>query len=160
MGKRTVVTSAAATAAALVVAGGVSIAHADVTPRAAFSQTLEAEHDGIPSNGVHTVDCGFCSGGARVAGLGGHDNGDLTFYFWIPAEADYTVTVYYVSGATRALSVNRKRLTGLNSGGWDKVGKRSVKVHLKEEFHRPAILDLGYDTHSRGADVDKVVVTS
>src|SRR5436309_3304072 len=130
MGKRTIVTSVAATAAALVIAGGVSVAHADVTPRAGFSQTVEAERDGIPGNGVHTVDCGFCSGGARVAGLGGHDNGVVTFYVWIPEEADYTVTVYYVSGASRALSVNDKRLTGLNSGGWDKAAKRSVKVHL------------------------------
>jgi hypothetical protein len=160
MGKRTIVTSVAATAAALVVAGGVSIAHADVTPRARFSQALEAERDGIPGNGVHTVDCGFCSGGARVTGLGGHDNGDLTLYFWIPEEADYTVTVYYVSGETRALSVNGKRLTGLNSGGWDRVARKSVKVHLKEQFHRPAVLDLGYDTHSRAVDVDRVVVTS
>ncbi len=160
MGKRTIVTSLAATAAALVVAGGVSIAHADVTPRAGFSQTVEAEDDGIPGNGVHAVDCSFCSGGARVTGLGGHDNGVVTFYLWIPEEGDYTVTVYYVSGATRALSVNDKRLTGLNSGGWDRVAKRSVKVHLRERFGRAAEIDLGYDTHSKAVDVDKVVISS
>jgi hypothetical protein len=126
---------------------------------ARFAAAVEAE-DGIPGNFVRTVDCGACSGGQRVTGLGGRDNGVLTFYVDIPEDADYTVTLHYVSGATRALSVNGRRVTGLNSGGWDKVATRSVTVHLTERLHRPAVLDIGYDTRTAGADLDKVVVSS
>jgi hypothetical protein len=151
-------TAIAATVVPLLVTGGTAVAMAGTGAAAPFTRSVEAE-DGPLGNGAHTVACGFCSGGTRVAGLGGRDHGVTTLYVRIPEEGDYTVTVHYVSGATRALSVNDKRLTRLNSGGWDRVATRSVKVHLKERFGRPAVLDLGYDTHTRGADVDKVVVT-
>jgi hypothetical protein len=157
MGKRIIVATAVAAAAVpLLAIGGTAVAHADAGP--GFSTSIEAE-DGIRSIDLRDVPCGWCSGGARVTNLGGRDNGSLTFYLWIPAEDDYTVTVYYASDRPRDLTVNDKRLRRLDSGGWDKIAKKSVKVHLKERFHRPAVIDLGYDTHSPAADVDRIVVS-
>lgn len=160
MGKRTVVMSAvAAVTVPLLVATGTGLARADTAPSAGFSTTIEAE-EWLAGNGATVVHCGACSGGKRVTGLGGSENGVLTIYSRIPEEADYTVTVYYVSSRTRDLSVNEKRLTGLNSGGRDRVAKRSLTLHLREKFGRPAILHLGYDTGTKGADVDKIVISS
>jgi hypothetical protein len=160
MGKRTVVAAVAiaATVPPLAV-GGAGLARADTTPSAGFSTTIEAE-DWLAGNGATVVHCGACSGAKRVAGLGGHDNGVLTIYVRIPEEADYTVTVYYVSDRKRDLSINERRLTGLDSGGWHKVAKRSIKLHLREKFGRPAVIDLGYDTGTKAVDVDKVVIRS
>jgi hypothetical protein len=157
MGKRTLVAAAAAAVTVpLVAVGGATVASASARP--AFFQSVEAEGWAV-GNDAHVVQCGSCSGGARVAGLGGTDNGVVTIYVDIPEDAVYTVTVYYTSAGSRDLSLNDKRLRHLDSGGWEKVAKRSVKVRLEEHFHRPAIIDLGYDTHTVAADVDRIVVS-
>jgi len=156
VGRHTVLAAAiAATTVTALAVGGTAVAGAST--RSGFSDSFEAE-EAIVSNFAQRVPCGACSGGMRVSGLGGPDNGTIMSYVDIPENGYYTVTVYYTSDRPRDLSVNDKRLRHLDSGGVDKVAKRSIRLYLKEKF-RVARVELGYDTGTPGADVDRVVVS-
>jgi hypothetical protein len=157
LAKRTVVAAAAVVATVpLLAVGGAAVARADTRP--GFSAAVEAE-DGIPSYYLRKVPCGECSGGARMTGLGGQEDGSLLFYIVIPEDGDYTVTVYYSTDRPRDLAVNDKRLRHLDSGGLNRVAKAPVVVHLEQHFHRPAAINLGLGSGAPAADVDRIVVS-
>src|SRR5690349_6512483 len=127
VGKRTVLAAAmAVTTISALAAGGTAVAGAASRP--GFSYAFEAEKM-LLSNDAHRVACRACSGGERITGLGGSDNGDASTYVDIPENGYYTVTIYYVSERPRDLSVNDKHLRRLDSGGPDKVAKRSITVY-------------------------------
>jgi hypothetical protein len=156
VGRRTVLAAAiTASAVTAIAAGGTAVAGA--ATRAGYSDAIEAE-DMIHTIDIQQVACAACSGGARITGLGGAHNGDASTYFSIPENGYYTVTVYYSSDRPRDLSINDKRLRGLDSGAADTVAKRSIRLYLKTRF-RVAEVSVGYHTGTPGADVDRIEIT-
>lgn len=147
-------------AALTVVVGGAVANAATTAPAAAYRQSFEAE-DWATSGGAKVVKCPACSGKARLTHLGGKSDGNVQIALTVPKNGYYTVTVYYVSGTTRGLLVNTKRLKGLNSGGWNTVAKVSVRLFLPSlNGPRRATIDLGYGTGGKAVDVDRIVVSS
>ena len=89
----------------------------------------------LPS-GAPNDDASFCSGGCKVGWLGRSADNYLEWRnVYSLTGGTYNLTFGFNSGEARTMQlyVNGKRvqnLTGLNSGSWNKVGTRTVKVKL------------------------------
>ena len=83
-------------------------------------------------------DASYASGGCKVGWLGRAADNDLQWRDVYVADAGrYRLTFGYICGESRSMQlyVNGERiqnLTGLNSNGWNRVGKKTVTVHLNE----------------------------
>ena len=78
----------------------------------------------------------FCSGGYKAGYLGQSDKNDLQWTNVYSQEGgDYQLTIGYLCGESRniTISVNGKRIKNLscNSGGFDKVGRKSLDIQLQ-----------------------------
>ncbi len=77
-----------------------------------------------------------CSGGYKAGWLGSREQNDLQWRDVYSHEGgEYRLTIGYLCGENRniAVSVNGQRVQTLscNSGGWDKVGRKSLTIHLQ-----------------------------
>ncbi|MDP4208835.1 MAG: alpha-galactosidase [Bacteroidota bacterium] len=98
------------------------------------------ENSVIVANQGKPVADAACSGKAKVSWLGKGADNYLEFRdVFAKSKGSYTLTLYYVSGENRnlTLSVNGvdKIITGLNSGDWSKVKSTSVPVTLKKGYN-------------------------
>ena len=78
----------------------------------------------------------FCSGGYKVGYIGGSANNDLQWRnVYSKTGGKYSLTIAYISGESRniTVSVNGKNVKtqSYNSGGWDKVGKKTLDITLE-----------------------------
>ena len=96
----------------------------------------EVENNQALPSGSYDDNASYCSGGMKVGWLGKKDDNYLE---WRDVHSftggKYRLTLYYVSGESRSakLSVNggpSKSLTALNSGGFDRVGKKTTTIQL------------------------------
>ena len=96
----------------------------------------EVENNQTLPSGSYDDNASYCSGGMKVGWLGKKDENYLE---WRDVHSftggKYRLTLYYVSGESRSakLSVNggpSKSLTALNSGGFDRVGKKTTTIQL------------------------------
>ena len=89
----------------------------------------------LPS-GIYDDGVTQCSGGCKVGWLGRKAENSLTWTdVYSHTGGTYRLTFGYLCGESRAmqLTVNGedvKKLTSLNSGAFDRVGKKSINVHL------------------------------
>ena len=78
----------------------------------------------------------YCSSGMKAGWLGCSERNDLIWRdVYSAAGGDYTLTLAYISGADRSITVtvngeNVQTLTGCNSGGWSTVATKSLTVTL------------------------------
>ena len=78
----------------------------------------------------------FCSGGYKAGWLGGSANNDLQWRnVYSKTGGKYSLTIAYICGESRniTVSVNGKNVKtqSYNSGGWDKVGKKTLEITLE-----------------------------
>jgi hypothetical protein len=78
----------------------------------------------------------FCSGGYKVGYIGGSEKNDLQWRnVYSKTGGKYSLTIGYISGESRSItvSVNGKKVKtqSYNSGGWEKVGKKTMDITLK-----------------------------
>ena len=78
----------------------------------------------------------FCSGGYKVGYIGGSANNDLQWRnVYSKTGGKYSLTIAYISGESRniTVSVNGKNVKtqSYNSGGWEKVGKKTLDITLE-----------------------------
>jgi hypothetical protein len=78
-----------------------------------------------------------CSGGYKAGWLGNREQNDLQWRNVYSQEGgEYKLTIGYICGENRniTISVNGKRVQTIsaNSGGWDKVGKKTLTVELQK----------------------------
>ena len=78
-----------------------------------------------------------CSGGYKAGWLGSREQNDLLWNNVHSFEGgSYKLTIAFISGENRniAVSVNGKKIqtVNVNSGGWDKVGKRTLDIELQK----------------------------
>lgn len=80
---------------------------------------------------------GACSGGMYAGWLGSDPKNDLQWRNVYSAKGgEYTMTISYLSGDTRAITVNVngkdvKTFSSCNSGGWDRVAKQTLTIELE-----------------------------
>lgn len=79
----------------------------------------------------------FCSGGYKAGWLGNSEKNDLQWRnVYSEKGGDYYLTIAYISGENRniTVSVNGKKVKtfSVNSGGWDKVGKKEITITLEK----------------------------
>ena len=103
----------------------------------AFNGTYQelSNNQVFPSGSYDEVD--YASGGCKVGWLGKSEANSLEWHnVYSPYGGRYRLTLGFISGESRSarLMVNgtlAKNLTSLNSGGWRKVGTRSIEIRLE-----------------------------
>ena len=94
----------------------------------------------LPS-GIYEDVGAFCSGGCKAGWLGNSANNYLEWRdVCVTTSGTYDLAIGYISGENRSMKLYVdgelvQNLTGLNSGAWNRVAKRSVKVQLEEGLH-------------------------
>jgi hypothetical protein len=79
----------------------------------------------------------FCSGGYKAGWLGGREANDLRWRdVWSADGGEYKLTIGFICGESRGITVTvngRKVQTlSVNSGGWQKVGKKTITIQLNQ----------------------------
>ena len=80
----------------------------------------------------------YCSGGYKVGYIGGSNSNNYLEWRNVYSKegGDYKLTIGYICGENRTINVyvNGKKAKGLscNSGGWEKVGKKTLDITLKQ----------------------------
>ena len=77
-----------------------------------------------------------CSGGYKAGWLGHSEKNDLLWRDVVSREGgDYKLTIAYISGESRSITVSingsKVQTVSVNSGGWDRVGRKTITVHLE-----------------------------
>lgn len=77
-----------------------------------------------------------CSGGYKAGWLGRSEKNDLQWRDVVSREGgDYKLTIAYISGESRSITVSingsKVQTVSVNSGGWDRVGRKTITVHLE-----------------------------
>ena len=77
-----------------------------------------------------------CSGGYKAGWLGHSEKNDLQWRDVVSREGgDYKLTIAYISGESRSITVSingsKVQTVSVNSGGWDRVGRKTITVHLE-----------------------------
>ena len=78
----------------------------------------------------------YCSGGYKVGYIGGSNSNNYLEWSNVYSKegGDYKLTIGYICGENRTINVyvNGKKAKGLscNSGGWEKVGKKTLDITL------------------------------
>ena len=97
----------------------------------------EVENNQALPSGSYDDNASYCSGGMKVGWLGRSADNYLEWRdVYSITGGKYRITVYYVSGENRSakLTVNgeqSKNLTSLNSGGFNRVAKKSTTIQLR-----------------------------
>lgn len=80
----------------------------------------------------------YCSGGYKAGYIGGSNSNNYLEWSNVYSKegGDYKLTIGYICGESRNINVylngkKAKTLSGCNSGGWDKVGKKIVTITLE-----------------------------
>ena len=102
----------------------------------------------------------FCSGGYKVGYIGGSEKNDLQWRdVYSRTGGKYSLTIAYISGENRniTVSVNGKNVKtqSYNSGGWEKVGKKTMEITLEPGNN---VIRLS-NTSSWMPDIDYIDVT-
>lgn len=93
------------------------------------------------SNDGRYVEDAKMSGGYRAEWLGSNKNNNIQWLdVYSETGGEYTITVAYLSAENRSMTVNvngkdAARMSSLNSGGWDKTGKKSTKIDLEPGYN-------------------------
>ena len=81
----------------------------------------------------------FCSGGYKVGYIGGSNSNNYLEWRNVYSKegGDYKLTIGYICGESRTINVyvngkKVKNLSGCNSGGWEKVGKKTLDITLEK----------------------------
>ena len=81
----------------------------------------------------------FCSGGYKVGYIGGSNSNNYLEWRNVYSKegGDYKLTIGYICGESRTINVyvngkKVKTLSGCNSGGWEKVGKKTLDITLEK----------------------------
>ena len=80
----------------------------------------------------------YCSGGYKVGYIGGSNSNNYLEWRNVYSKegGDYKLTIAYICGESRTINVyvNGKKVKGVscNSGGWEKVGKKTLDITLEE----------------------------
>ena len=82
----------------------------------------------------------YCSGGYKAGWLGRREANDLQWRDVYSREGgDYKLTIGYISGENRSITVsvngNKVQTVSVNSGGWQKVGTRTLTVTLQPGYN-------------------------
>lgn len=92
----------------------------------------------ITGNVCQYSEASFCSGGYKAGWLGGSNTNNYLEWRNVYSQegGDYQLTIGYISGESRnmTVSVNGKKVktfSGCNSGGFDKVGKKTLDITLE-----------------------------
>ena len=77
-----------------------------------------------------------CSGGYKAGWLGRSEKNDLQWRDVVSREGgDYKLNIAYISGESRSITVSingsKVQTVSVNSGGWDRVGRKTITVHLE-----------------------------
>lgn len=97
----------------------------------------EIENNQALPSGIYDDGASYCSGGCKAGWLGKREDNYLE---WRDIQSftggKYRLTLFYISGENRkvTLTVNgeqTKSLTSLNSGGFDRVAKKTTTIHLE-----------------------------
>jgi alpha-galactosidase len=131
--------------------------------QAALCQVTNEAEAALLSNGAMVQDCPYCSGEKRVGGIGGPDNGTVTFSRITTPEAGlYPVTVNVAVGDDRSLemSVNGEAvprwLSFHNEAGRNRVTAKTILVPLRRGGNT---LRFG-NPHEPGPDLDSIVIAA
>ena len=77
-----------------------------------------------------------CSGGAYVGWLGSDAKNDLQWRnVFSDQGGEYTMSIYYMAGESRGITIavngEDVKTMSFNSGSWDTIGKKDLKITLK-----------------------------
>ena len=101
-----------------------------------ISDYQELKNNIVEQTGIYEyVD--YCSSGLKAGWLGCSEQNDLQFRnVYSSSGGEYTMTIAFISGENRniRIDVNGKRINTLNvnSGGWQTVSTRSLKITLQK----------------------------
>lgn len=131
--------------------------------QAAFCQITNEAEAAFLTNGAVVQECAYCSGEKRVGGIGGPDDGTVTFSGITTPEAGlYPVTVNVTVGDDRSLemAVNGEAvprwLTFQNEAGRNRVTTKTILVPL-----RAGANTIRFDNpREPGPDLDNIVVAA
>jgi hypothetical protein len=105
----------------------------------------------------------FCSGGYKAGYIGGSNTNNYLEWHNVYSKegGDYQLTIGYICGESRTMNVyvNGKRVktfSGCNSGGWDKVGKKTFDITLEPGENTIRLVN----TSSWLPDIDYIDVVS
>ena len=78
----------------------------------------------------------YCSAGFKAGWLGKSEKNDLVWSDVYSLEGgSYKLTIAYISGESRSITVTvngqKVQTVSVNSGGWDKVGKKVIDINLQ-----------------------------
>jgi len=112
----------------------------------------------VPDQGKPVADS-LCSGGAKVISLGKDPGNYLEFRtVYAPAKGVYPMTLHYLSGENRKaiVTVNDKafQLDQLNSGSWQTIATRTMRIPLKKGYN---LIRIANDTGWL-PDMDKITI--
>ena len=101
-----------------------------------ISDYQEIKNNQSEKTGIYEA-AAYCSGGYKAGWLGQSEQNDLQWRDVYSAEGgDYQLSVGYISGESRTfiVSVNGQRVQSFsaNSGGWDRVGRKTLTVQLQK----------------------------
>ena len=107
-------------------------------------------------------DARYCSGQAYVGYVGGNANNYITFSnVNAPAEGDYDIRIYYISGESRSLKIDvngsfAKQIDGCyaNKGDWSGIRAVSVTVHLSAGQNTVKL----YNDKGYGPSIDRIAL--
>ena len=104
-----------------------------------ISDYQEIKNNQAEQTGIYS-EKSFCSSGYVAGWLGMKEQNDLVWSnVYSQYGGEYTLTIAYICGENRKItvSVNGERLQTLNvsSGGWDKVGTRTLKINLNKGYN-------------------------
>ena len=99
-----------------------------------LSAYQEIKNNQAEQSAIYSADKN-CSGGMKAGWLGMKAGNDLQWRnVYVKHEGDYDMDIAYICGESRKIivSVNGEKVSTLacHSGGWDKVAKKTVRIHL------------------------------
>ena len=104
----------------------------------------------------------YSSGGAYVGYIGGNSRGDVTFEnVTAPADGEYTLRIYYVSGTPRSLKVDvngtyAKTVDNCyaNKNDWTGIAAKNITVNLKAGKNTVRL----YNDQGDGPSIDRIAL--
>ena len=101
-----------------------------------ISDYQEIKNNQAEKTGIYEAS-DFCAGGYKAGWLGYSENNDLQWRnVWSKAGGQYKLTIGYICGEQRniTVSVNGQKVqtVSVNSGGWQKVGRKTLNITLQE----------------------------
>lgn len=117
----------------------------------------------ITGNVCQYSEASYCSGGYKVGYIGGSNSSNYLEWRNVYSKegGDYQLTIGYICGESRTMNVyvNGKKVkafSGCNSGGWEKVGKKTLDITLEPGVNTIRLVN----TSSWMPDIDYMDVIS